>query len=148
MNFAVRLCSSGHLRFVSSIEKLLNQYGERVTVRRGGEPASGGKCVVYWMQRAQRALDNPALDLAVDLANQLKLPCVVFFAPVPYYPHANLRHYRFLQQGIADTAARCEERNVGFVLRRYSEHSLIKFCEEVDAALVVGDENPLREPRA
>ena len=131
-----------------SIEKLFDQYGERVTVRRGGEPATGGKCVVYWMQRAQRALDNPALDFAVDLANLLRLPCVVFFAPVPYYPHANLRHYRFLQQGIADTAARCEIRNVGFVLRRYPEHSLIEFCEEVDAALVVGDENPLREPRA
>jgi deoxyribodipyrimidine photo-lyase len=100
------------------------------------------------MQRAQRALDNPALDLAVDLANLLELPCVVFFAPVPYYPHANLRHYRFLQQGIADTARRCERRNIGFVLRRYPEHSLVKFCEEVKATLVVGDENPLRETKS
>lgn len=100
------------------------------------------------MQRAQRAFDNLALDLAVDVANALDLPCVVFFAPVPYYPHANLRHYRFLQQGIADIAYWCERRNVGFVLRRYPEHNLIKFCEEVKAALVVGDENPLREPKA
>ncbi len=99
------------------------------------------------MQRAQRALDNPALDLAVDFANELRLPCVVFFAPVPFYPHANLRHYRFLQQGIAHTASRCEKRNIGFILRRYPDHSLIKFCDEIKAALVVGDENPLREPR-
>lgn len=133
---------------MSSIEKILEKYGARVTVRRDGDPASDGRCVVYWMQRAQRALDNPALDLAVDLANNLQLPCVVFFAPVPYYPHANLRHYRFLQQGIADTAARCEKRNIGFVLRRFPEHSLLRFCEEVRAALVVGDENPLREPRS
>jgi deoxyribodipyrimidine photo-lyase len=133
---------------VAAIEKILEKYGARLTVRRPGDPAPDGKCVVYWMQRAQRALDNPALDLAVDLANHLQLPCVVFFAPVPYYPHANLRHYRFLQQGIAGTAARCENRNVGFVLRRYPEHSLLKFCEKVNAALVVGDENPLREPRS
>jgi hypothetical protein len=27
----------------------------RVTVRRGGQPDASGNCVVYWMQRAQRA---------------------------------------------------------------------------------------------
>ena len=32
---------------------------ERITVRKGGAPASDGRCVVYWMQRAQRATDNP-----------------------------------------------------------------------------------------
>ena len=130
------------------IEKVRERFGERVTVRRAGEPAAEGRCVVYWMQRAQRALDNPALDLAVEAANALGLPVVVFFAPVPFYPSANLRHYRFLQQGIADTAERCGKRNIGFVLRRYPDHSLAKFCEEVAAALVVGDENPLREPGA
>lgn len=130
------------------LAQIVEKYGARVTVRRSGDPAPNGRCVVYWMQRAQRALDNPALDLAVELANALELPCVVFFAPVPFYPHANLRHYRFLQQGIPDTAARCEKRNIGFVLRRYPDHSLLSFCEEVKAALVVGDENPLREPRS
>jgi deoxyribodipyrimidine photo-lyase len=119
----------------------------RVTIRRDGDPATSGRCVVYWMQRAQRSLDNPALDIAVQAANTLKLPCVIFFAPVPYYPHANLRHYAFLQQGIADIAELAQERNIGFVLRRFPQHSLIKFCEEVQAALVVGDENPMREPR-
>ncbi len=117
----------------------------RLTVRRDGEPAAQGRCVVYWMQRAQRALDNPALDVAVQAANILKLPCVLFFAPVPFYPHANLRHYAFLQQGIADIAEMAAKRGVGFVLRRFPQHSLIKFCDEVRAAMVVGDENPLRE---
>jgi deoxyribodipyrimidine photo-lyase len=120
----------------------------RVTVRRDGEPARDGRCVVYWMQRAQRALDNPALDVAVQAANLLKLPCVIFFAPVRFYPHANLRHYAFLQQGIRDTAEMAQERGIGFVLRRFPQHSLITFCEEVRAALVIGDENPLRETRA
>jgi hypothetical protein len=43
----------------------------RVAVRRSGEPDGEGKCVVYWMQRAQRALDNPALEIAVKAANLL-----------------------------------------------------------------------------
>jgi deoxyribodipyrimidine photo-lyase len=119
--------------------------GPRVTVRRDGPPNSDGHCVVYWMQRSQRTLDNPALDAAVTAANLLGKPIVVFFAPIPFYPHGNLRHYAFLEQGIADIAQGCRERNIGFVLRRWADHRLPQFCEEVAAALVVGDENPLRE---
>ena len=119
----------------------------RVTVRRVGTPDPTGRCVVYWMQRTQRALDNPALDVAVEAANALRQPIVIFFAPVPFYPHANLRHYAFLAQGIPDITERARKRGIGFVLRRYPEHSLVKFCEEVKASLVIGDENPMREPR-
>ncbi len=120
----------------------------RVTIRRKGEPDANGRCVVYWMQRAQRALDNPALDVAVEAANALKVPAVVFFAPIPFYPHANLRHYKFLEQGIPDIARGCAERNIAFVLRRYPDHSLVTFCDQVKPVLVIGDENPMREPRA
>lgn len=117
-----------------------------MTVRRRGDPNSEAHCVVYWMQRSQRGFDNPALDVAVHAANLLRLPVVAFFAPVPFYTNANLRPYVFLNQGIPDIAEDLARRNVAFVLRRYPEHSLIKFCNEVKAALVVGDENPLREP--
>jgi deoxyribodipyrimidine photo-lyase len=118
----------------------------RVTMRRGGAPDPSGKTVVYWMQRAQRALDNPALDVAVEIANALQQPVVIFFAPVPFYPHANLRHYTFLAQGIPDIVERARKRGIGVVLRHYPNHHLIKFCDEVKAAIVIGDENPLREP--
>jgi len=82
----------------------------------------------------------------VRAANALGKPCVVFFAPVPFYPHANLRHYRFLNQGIPPTAEALKKRGIGFVLRRFPDHHLVKFCDEVRPALVVGDENPMREP--
>ena len=118
----------------------------RITVRKSGAPNPGGQCVVYWMQRAQRALDNPSLDVAIELGNELGKPVVAFFAPVPFYPNANQRHYRFLASGIPDIAKGLTKRNVGFVLRTYPDHSLIKFCEQVRPAIVVGDENPLREP--
>jgi deoxyribodipyrimidine photo-lyase len=117
----------------------------RVTVRRRGKPNPDARCVVYWMQRSQRGFDNPALDVSFT-ANLLLLPLVAFFAPVPFYPHANLPAYTFLAQGIPDIASDLAARDIGFVLRRYPEHSLIHFCDEVKAALVVGDENPLREP--
>jgi len=120
----------------------------RVTARRHGPPDPEGTCVVYWMQRAQRGFDNPALDVAVEAGNALGKPVVAFFAPVPYYPHANLRHYRFLTEGIPDLAQDIRARGVGFVLRRHPEHSLLTFCDEVRPCLVVGDENPMREPRS
>src|SRR5579862_7896126 len=126
------------------IEKLSQD--ERITVRRSGAPDPEGKCVVYWMQRAQRGNGNPALDVAIKVANELKKPVVVFFAPVPFYPRANLRHYSFLAGGIPDIAEELAARGVGFVLRNYPDHSLLKFCSEVRPAIVIGDENPMREP--
>src|SRR5271165_4061206 len=130
---------------MSTLETLAGN--PRVTVRRPGRPNTSGRCVVYWMQRAQRALDNPALDVAVEAANALRQPVVIFFAPVPFYPSANLRHYTFLAQCIPGIAGRARQRGIGFVLRTYPEHSLVKFCDEVKASIAIDDENPLREPR-
>jgi len=98
------------------------------------------------MQRAMRIVDNQALDVAIEAGNLLGLPVVVFFSVIPNYPNANLRHYHFVQQGLRDVEADAAERGVGFVIRRHPDNSLEKFLEEVEAALVIGDENPCREP--
>lgn len=118
----------------------------RIQIRRSGSPWPEGKCVVYWMQRAMRVQDNPALDVAVDAANLLDLPVVVFFSVIPNYPNANHRHYHMLQQGLRDVEEDAAERGVGFILRRHPHNSLEKFLEEVEAAILIGDENPCREP--
>src|SRR5215471_5783730 len=97
------------------------------------------------MQRAMRIQDNPALDVAIAAGNALGLPVVVFFSVIPNYPHANLRHYHFMAQGLRDVAADAAERGVGFVLRRHPDNSLERFLEEAGAAMLIGDENLLRE---
>jgi deoxyribodipyrimidine photo-lyase len=117
----------------------------RVRVRRAGPPDPDGRCVVYWMQRAQRAADNPALDLAIRAGNALGKPVVVFFGLHAFVERANLRHYRFLVEGLPELAAGLARRGVGFVLRRTPDHQLMPFVHEVRPALVVGDENPLRQ---
>jgi deoxyribodipyrimidine photo-lyase len=129
---------------MTTIERLADDL--RVTVRRSGPPDASGRCVVYWMQRAQRGIDNPALDVAIRAGNALSLPVVAFLGVVPFYPHANRRHYRFLAEGLADIAASLRKRRVGFVLRHFPDHRLDAFCDQVVPALVIGDENPLREP--
>lgn len=100
------------------------------------------------MQRAQRGIDNAALDLAIEIANELKKPVAVFFGLHPKYPNANLRHYNFLVEGLTETANRIERRGARFVFRPYPNHNLIGFCEEVRACFVIGDENPMREPHS
>src|SRR5271156_4495703 len=118
----------------------------RVTVRRAGVPDPNGRCVVYWMQRAQRGVDNHAIDLAVKIANLLGLPLVVYFAGISNFPHANLRHYVFLNQGLPDIEADLAARNISFVMRRAPHESHEQLLADVHAAFLIGDENPMREP--
>ncbi len=120
----------------------------RVTVRRDGPPARDGKCVVYWMQRAERGVDNHAVNLAVEVANELGLPLVVYFAGISNFPHANLRHYVFLQQGFKDIEEDLAARNIAFVMRRAPHESHERLLADVGAAMCIGDENPMRAPES
>jgi len=128
------------------IDELLQD--PRVTVRRGFAPNVEGRAVVYWLQRSQRGIDNPALDLAINVANELARPVVVFFGLHPRYPGANLRHYAFLIQGLEPLKRDVENRGAHFVFRAYPHHSLVRFCDEVKPCVVIGDENPLRAPES
>lgn len=119
---------------------------DRVTVRRGGVPKRDGKVVVYWMQRAERGTDNLALDVAIAVANELGLPVVAFFSGVSNFPHGVLRGYIFLNEGLRDVEADLRERNVSFVLRNAPHEDRLRFFADVDAAIVIGDENPMRVP--
>jgi deoxyribodipyrimidine photo-lyase len=117
----------------------------RVVVRKPLPPDPEGRCVVYWMRRSFRAVDNPSLDTAVQVANAMGKPVVVFFALVPI-SNANLRHYTFLVQGLDEIEEELRKRNVAFALRRFPDHSVVRFCEQVRASLLVTDESPLRGP--
>ena len=95
-----------------------------VTVRNKESLNLDGTCVVYWMQRSQRATDNRALNIAVTAANALTKPVVVFFGLRRNAHHANYRHYYFMLQGLADVAEGLQKRGVGFVLRRHPDHDI------------------------
>jgi deoxyribodipyrimidine photo-lyase len=133
-------------RVATQMPEVLSGLAEdaRVTVRRGGPPAKGGRCVVYWMQRAQRAVDNHALDAAVRVGNALGMPVVVYFAGAA--EGASPRHIAFLQRGLRDVKEELRERGIGFVLRNEAKpvEPVQRFLAEVRAAIVIGDENPLR----
>jgi deoxyribodipyrimidine photo-lyase len=116
----------------------------RVRVLREGEPDPGGRCVLYWMQRAQRGRDNPALNLAIDLGNALRRPILAVFGLTAAYPAAQRRHYRFLVDGLSDVRSDLAARGVPLVVRIGEPSEVVlALAREARPAIVVGDENPV-----
>ena len=127
-----------------TLERLLAPH-PRLRAVRSGTPVSGRDCIVYWVQRAQRGIDNPALDLAIAVGNAVKLPVIAVFALTADYPEAQRRHYRFLVEGLRDVEADMAARGVPLVVRLGSPALVVPaFALEVRASLLVGDENPVR----
>jgi hypothetical protein len=67
------------------IERLLAPH-PRLRAARPGRPALDGRCILYWMQRAQRGVDNGALNLAIAAGNALNLRVLAAFALTADYP--------------------------------------------------------------
>jgi deoxyribodipyrimidine photo-lyase len=110
-------------------------------------PVRQGSYVLYWMQASQRAEDNPALETAVARANALALPVLGVFGLTAAYPEANLRHYAFMVEGLAETRASLEKRGVQLaVLRAEPDEAALALAGE--AALVVCDCGYLPHQRA
>src|SRR5689334_5778157 len=98
------------------------------------------------MQNSQRAEYNPALEFAVAEANRLALPVLVGFGLTEDYPEANVRHYTFMLEGLAETGQAPLDRGLGFVIRLGSpDKTALPLAES--AALVVCDRGYLRTQR-
>ena len=71
-----------------------------------------GKYILYWMQQAQRSCSNPALSYALEQADKAALPLVVIFVFTDKVPEANLRHYKFMIQGLVETANSLQQKGI------------------------------------
>lgn len=80
-------------------------------------PDTGGDHVLYWMQRSQRAEHNDALEHAVRLANEHGVQLHVVFGLTTDYPEASGRHFRFVLEGLAETARALARRSIPFAVR-------------------------------
>lgn len=105
-----------------------------------------GRYVLYWMQAAQRAKYNHALEYAIKEANDLGKPVVVYFGLQPSGTGANPRHVAFMLEGLKETAERLVERGCSFRLVRTPPlKGALDLAEE--ACLVVVDRGYLRGQR-
>ena len=119
---------------------------DRVRPLNGRRP-SGGRSVVYWMQAAQRAGDNHALEFAVGAANELRKPLFVLFVLTAAYPEANERHYAFMLEGLRETREALGRRGIPLVVRRGEPGREVAALGR-EAALVVVDDGYVRVERS
>ncbi len=118
----------------------------RVQHHRVGDPKPGDY-VLYWMQASVRAEFNHALEYAVQEANSIGCRLLVVFGLTDDYPDASERHYRFLLDGLADTATGLAQRSIKFVVRR-GDPADVAIELAGDARAVVLDRGYLRHQRA
>ncbi len=102
--------------------------------------------VLYWMQQAQRAEWNHALEFAVRQANDLRLPLLAVFGLTQRFPEANQRHYAFLLEGLAETQRALRDRGVRLLVCRQSPVEAVADLGR-EAALMVTDRGYLRIQR-
>jgi deoxyribodipyrimidine photo-lyase len=119
---------------------------ERINALNTKEIKKGGY-VLYWMQAAQRAECNHALEYAVGKANELHQPLVVFFGITDHFPEGNERHYTFMLEGLREVKRSLAKRGIGFVIQHTSpEQGIIQFAQ--GTSLVVVDRGYLKIQRA
>jgi deoxyribodipyrimidine photo-lyase len=105
-----------------------------------------GEYVLYWMQQSARAHYNHALELALQQAESLGLPLLVVFVLTDNFPEANLRHYRFLLEGLEDTRARLTGRGIQMAILRGEPVAAVS-AVAARAAMLVCDRGYLRIQR-
>ena len=112
-------------------------------------PVGDGDCVIYWMQRSQRAVDNPALSFAIELANDLGKSVLVYFGLFDDYPMASVRAFKFMLEGLKESARLLEDRGIGLLMRREAPAvGIVRAANEFRACAVVVDEDYLNLGRS
>jgi deoxyribodipyrimidine photo-lyase len=110
------------------------------------QPVQKGSYVLYWMQASVRVFDNPALLYAIQRAEELGLPVLAVFGLTDLYPDANLRHFTFLIEGLADAARELEQLGIRLVvLEAEPDEAPLRLSAE--AALLVTDRGYLTHQR-
>ncbi len=119
---------------------------ERLHVLRDADSVTAGP-VVYWMQQAQRAHDNPALEHALALASHWDRPTCVVFGLDAGYPGATERAFVFMLEGLREVRDALRERGIGFACRLGAPDEVALGAAGGAAALVC-DRGYLRHQRA
>ena len=117
----------------------------RVTKLNNAAENTKGRYVLYWMQIFKRASHNYALNFAIQMANERKLPLVVYEGLKFYYPWASDRLHTFILEGVAEKQKEFAERGIRYLFylqrhKRDPKNTVARLAKE--AALLVTDDFP------
>jgi photolyase PhrII len=127
---------------------LPSHLSERIRVHAEGT-IENGRFVLYWMRSAVRADENPALDVAIRIADQQRLPLLVYQAISQHYDYASDRHHTFMLEGARDVQMQLRQRGISYAFHLATRDDcgshLATFAEQ--ATMVVTEEMPVDTPR-
>ncbi|WP_420451900.1 deoxyribodipyrimidine photo-lyase [Ilumatobacter sp.] len=119
---------------------------ERIRSLNDDDPHPDGRYVLHWMQSSQRAEHNPALELAIQRANDHDVALVVAAVVIADYPEASARHFAFMLGGLGQALRAVERRGATVVVRSGDPvESIVGLCD--DAVEVVCDRGYLRHQK-
>jgi deoxyribodipyrimidine photo-lyase len=123
----------------------MKQAGERILLLNDKPENADGKYVLYWMQMYKRTTRNHALNFAVVMANERKLPLVVYEGLKYYYPWANDRLHTFILEGVAEKREEFSKKGIRYVFYLQQDNkspgnTVARIAKE--AALIVTDDFP------
>ena len=87
---------------------------ERVRVIQDVPVRARGEFVLYWMHHAVRSHENPALDTAIWIAEQKKLPLLVYQGLGGRHPYNSDRHHTFIMQGGREVQQDLQRMGIGY----------------------------------
>jgi deoxyribodipyrimidine photo-lyase len=99
--------------------------------------------VAYWMQSAQRLEYNQALGFAIEKANQLKQPLLIFFLVDLDYPEAEFGHFEFMFTGLKELQKKLKQADFNFYILSYHKPEQLKKILD-DASLLVSEKSYLK----
>ena len=106
---------------------------------------TSARYVLYWMQMYKRVDNSHALKFAIERANELKLPLVVYEGLKFYYPWASDRLHTFILEGVEEKTKEFEKLGIRYVFYlQANAHSPKQTVARLakDAALIVTDNFP------
>ncbi|MBL8855112.1 MAG: FAD-dependent oxidoreductase [Planctomycetaceae bacterium] len=110
--------------------------------------SSDGDMVLYWMRTAVRVDENPALDVAVWVADYLGLPLLVYHGISDDYEYASDRHHRFMLEGARDVQEQFKRLGISYAFHlTTSEDPAPRLLELArKAACLITEDMPVDPP--
>ncbi|MEM9941194.1 MAG: FAD-dependent oxidoreductase [Planctomycetota bacterium] len=99
---------------MQGLSELPSHLEERVRIVREIPDSPDPEFIVYWMRNAVRTDENPALEVACQLANQFDVPLLVYHALSEHYRYASDRHHQFILEGAADVQKQFDELEIQY----------------------------------
>lgn len=75
------------------------------------------KKIIYWLSRAVRIHENPALELAYEIARKKEIPLEVCFFVLKDYKYANDRNMSFLLTGLLELSHNLRDLNIPLIVK-------------------------------